>query len=153
MSFSSQATNILQHTSKYFSHIVSSHLHLYSLSFCHSEIFCPFDSSLSRSSSTKLIPPAPHLASSCLLQVNSAPSLGSLEDSFIPDRLYCIAGETSATYWRVQQVSYLGPVFYLMDGKLHRNVEAVQDVASKHQCVLRSVDSMNPPLSKSTNYI
>lgn len=42
--------------------------------------------------------------------------------------------------------SYFSPVLYLMDGKLHRNVEAVQNVASKHQCVLRGVDSMNPPL-------
>lgn len=45
----------------------------------------------------------------------------------------------------MQQDSYLGPILYLVDGKLHRNVEAVQNVASKHQRVLGSVDSMNPP--------
>lgn len=42
--------------------------------------------------------------------------------------------------------SYLGPILYLMDGKLHRNVEAVQDVSPKHQSVLRSVDSVDPAL-------
>lgn len=42
--------------------------------------------------------------------------------------------------------SYLRPILELMDGKLHRNVEAVQDVASKHQRVLRSINSMDPPL-------
>lgn len=41
---------------------------------------------------------------------------------------------------------YLSPILYLMDGKLHRNVEAVQNIASKHQCVLGSVDSMDPAL-------
>lgn len=46
---------------------------------------------------------------------------------------------------------YFSPVLYLMDGKLHGNVEAVQNVASKNQCVLRSVDSMNPPLIKKAN--
>lgn len=38
-----------------------------------------------------------------------------------------------------------------MDGELHRNVEAVQNVASKHQCVLRSVDSMDPTLITNTH--
>lgn len=42
--------------------------------------------------------------------------------------------------------SYLCPVLYLIDGKLHRNVKAVQNVASKHQCVHGSVDSVDPPL-------
>lgn len=50
--------------------------------------------------------------------------------------------------------SYFSPVLYLMDGELHWNVEAVQNVASKHQCVLRGVDGMNPPLkTKSKNTI
>lgn len=52
--------------------------------------------------------------------------------------MYCSADQISATY--------LSPVLYLMDGELHRNVKAVQNVASKHQRVLRSVDSMNPTL-------
>lgn len=46
----------------------------------------------------------------------------------------------------MQPDSYLSPILYLMDGKLHRNVEAVQNIASKHQWVLWSVDSMDPPL-------
>lgn len=40
--------------------------------------------------------------------------------------------------------SYLGPVLDLVDGELHRNVETVQDVAPKHQRVLRSVDGVDP---------
>ena len=40
--------------------------------------------------------------------------------------------------------SYLRPVLYLIDAELHRDVEAVQDVASKHQGILRGVDSMDP---------
>lgn len=40
--------------------------------------------------------------------------------------------------------SYLGPILDLVDGELHRNVETVQDVASKHQRVLRSVDGVDP---------
>lgn len=40
--------------------------------------------------------------------------------------------------------SYLGPILDLMDGELHRNVETVQDVAPKHQRVLRSVDGVDP---------
>lgn len=42
--------------------------------------------------------------------------------------------------------SHLSPVFYLVDSKLHRNVKAVQNVASKHQRVRWSVDGMNPTL-------
>lgn len=38
-----------------------------------------------------------------------------------------------------------------MDGKLHRNVETVQDVSPKHQSVLRSVDSMDPALVANVN--
>lgn len=38
-----------------------------------------------------------------------------------------------------------------MDGKLHRNVEAVQDVSPKHQSVLRSVDSVDPALIVNVN--
>lgn len=35
-----------------------------------------------------------------------------------------------------------------MDGKLHRNVEAVQNVASEHQRVLRRIDGVDPPLGE-----
>lgn len=55
---------------------------------------------------------------------------------------------------RVPQGAYLGPILYLMDGKLHRNVEAVQNIASKYQSVHWSVDGMNPAFitKKSTTH-
>lgn len=40
--------------------------------------------------------------------------------------------------------AYLRPVLDLVDGELHRNVEAVQDVAPEHQSVLRRVDGVDP---------
>lgn len=40
--------------------------------------------------------------------------------------------------------SYFSAVLDLVDGELHLDVETVQDVAPKHECVLRSVDSMDP---------
>lgn len=43
--------------------------------------------------------------------------------------------------------SYLCPVLYLVDGELHRNVEAVQNIASKHQSVLGRINSMDPAWS------
>lgn len=42
--------------------------------------------------------------------------------------------------------SYLGPVLYLVDGQLHRDVEAVQNVASKHQRVLGRINGVDPAL-------
>lgn len=84
------------------------------------------------------------LSLSCLLQVNPSPSPGSERCLSIPSRVHCIVVQV-----RVQPHiadSYLSPILYLMDGKLHRNVEAVQNVAPKHQSVLWSVDSMDPAL-------
>ncbi len=40
--------------------------------------------------------------------------------------------------------TYPRSVFYITDVKLHRDVEAVQEVSSKHHRVHRGVDSMNP---------
>lgn len=106
---------------------------------CHPQIFCPFTlfPYFSFNLNQFLLHHVSHSPVSCSQEINSS----QVEFTELKG-----AGQSSATHWRVQQDSYLSPVLYLIDGKLHRNVETVQNVASKHQCVFGSVDSMNPPL-------
>lgn len=124
-------------------------LHLYFLSFCHSQIFYPltlfpyFSFNLNQTDSSSI---------TSLILLSLTGELVTFpwfsERLIYPSRslLYCSAGHSSAAQQRMQQDSYLSPILYLVDGKLHRNVEAVQNIASEHQRVLWSINSMDPTL-------